>query len=202
MPIFMVLGLLFIIVAIWAKVAILFTIKDSEEKIGIKESFKRSKKYIAPYFLVSILVALVSFGGMIIFIIPGIIVGIMIMFAVFVLVNEDTRGIDALIKSREYVRGHWWPIFGRVLLIGLIFFALSIIPLLGALISILFLTPFMMVYMFIMYKNLKEIKGEVFIDEAKQNKTKNKLTVFLILGIIAIPMLIIFAGSIPFLLSN
>ena len=202
MPIFMLFGLLFIIIAIWAKAALLFTIKDSEEKIGIRESFKRSKKYIAPYFLVSILVGLVSFGGVILFIIPGIIVCTMVMFSLFVLVCEDVRGMDALAKSREYIRGQWLPVFGRVLLIALIFLVLSMIPLLGAFISMLFLTPFMMVYIYTMYKNLKEIRGEITLAQTSKSNSKKIFTALLVFSIIVIPLFIIFGASMPFLFGK
>ncbi len=41
-------------------------------------------------------------------------------FSQFVLVYENSRGMTALQRSQQLVRGHWWGIFGRLLVLWLV----------------------------------------------------------------------------------
>lgn len=174
-----------IVISVWSKSSLLIAIRDSEEKIGIRESFKRSQKYIWHYFVISILLGFLIFGGMTLLLVPGIILGIMTVFSHFVLVNEEEKDINALAKSREYVRGYWWEIFGRIVLLLIVIFILSTIPVLGMIITFFFATPFAMVYIFMMYKNLKEIRNKE-ASVVQKKDTKNLLVLVVVIGIFMI----------------
>lgn len=178
------LGFIFIfIVAIyvftWGRAALIYAIKDSVENIGIKESFKRGKGKIYQVFLVSFLSGLITAGGFLLFGIPGIIFSIWFSFAIFIVVEEDLVGMNVLLKSREYVRGYWWSVVWRnlyfsgiLMVIGFVFsffeglFSLLNLQSLGELINLIniiisvILTPLATIYQFLIYKNLKEIKGD------------------------------------------
>jgi len=106
-----------VIVSYWSNLTCLYVIKDRGEKIGVRESFKRAWFKLFPYFWIIILAILASLGGFILLIIPGIIVGVSLIFVPFILMSEDLRGMDVLLKSRHLVKGRWWPVFGRWLLI-------------------------------------------------------------------------------------
>ncbi len=166
--------LFFIIISViqaWGQIALLYAIKDSSEKIGIIESYRRGWHKILSYFWVYLLVSLVIFGGFLLLIVPGIIFAVWFSFAIFILIAENLKGTKALSKSKEYVKGHWWGVFWRfffiealISIIYLIFipiFSLLKIPLasmIGEFIAILFLTPFGMTYLFMIYNNLKALK--------------------------------------------
>ncbi len=59
------------------------------------------------------LVPLAILGGMVLFIVPGIIVSVYLSLALFVFLKEDKRGLAALLRSHALVRGSWWTILGR-----------------------------------------------------------------------------------------
>lgn len=64
---------------------------------------------------VGILCGLVMLSSFMLFIIPGIIVTTYILLAQPVRVAEGVRGIDALVRSTQLVRGYFWGVFGRLL---------------------------------------------------------------------------------------
>lgn len=108
-------------------------------------------------------------------VIPGIISYVSVSFALFILVAENLRGLEALRKSRKYVEGYWWDVFKRLLLIILASVGLLIGPLLGILdvpssreigellggFVSLILTPLVTIYSFLIYADLKRIKEQM-----------------------------------------
>ena len=215
LPFILIIGLLWLLVALsvqfWSQISLLYAIKDRNEKIGIKEAFRRGWGKMNSFAWVLILTGFITMGGSMLFMIPGIIFSIWFVFASYILVNENIGGMNALMKSKAYVQGHWWSVFWRFLALGLIFIgpfiALAII--LGAItagITIVagktgasifsdsinflittFLTPFLIIYSFLLYENLKEIKG-IFTFEPKG---KGWLIAIAILGGLIIPIFII-----------
>lgn len=193
----------------WGQTALLSAIKDSRENIGIKEAYRRSWPKILSYWWVSLLASFVTVGGFLLFLIPGILFAVWFSLALFVFISEDVKGMNALLKSREYVRGRWWSIFWRFLFIGILFLIVSLVPLL--IFSVLkvpylgeisrfaiglFLTPLAMIYSFLIYDHLKKIKGEIVFAPTKKQRVAF-ITVG-ILGILLIPAIlfsVIFWGS-------
>lgn len=210
-------GILIIIAAIaviffwfWSQVALLFAIKDSEENIGFKESFRRGWHKIGSYLWISILSALVVIGGYLLLIVPGIIFAIWFSLAAFVLVTENIKGMDALLKSREYIKGRWggvfWRFIGFGLIVSLILAALAIVLYLLKLQTVnnffnpiiaLFLAPFATAYAFLVYRHLKAEKGDFVFQPQKKG-----LFIFIaILGFV-IPTLIGVIGGVLSLIKK
>lgn len=44
-----------------------------------------------------------------------------------VFIHEGVRGLSALVRSRQLVRGHWWGVFGRFLVVALVLLVISIV---------------------------------------------------------------------------
>ena len=63
---------------------------------------------------------------MFLFFIPGLIFAVWFSLAAFVFVNEDTQGMSALLKSKEYMRSQWFAVFWRWLALLLIAWLISI----------------------------------------------------------------------------
>jgi len=156
-----------IIAQIWAQVALLYAIKDTRENIGMAEAYRRAKDLILSYIWVSLLVGLVTLAGFLLLIIPGIIFMVWYLFAVYILVSEDKKGMAALRQSREYVRGKWADVFVQVLFLVVIIFVASIIitqifgEQFGNLLTNLFIVPFGFTYYFVLYSFLKSGKNEL-----------------------------------------
>jgi hypothetical protein len=182
--------------------------KDVETSAVYKRAFAETIQYL----FVLMLVLIVFLGGSVLFIIPGIVAAIYLKFAIFTYLCEDKRGMDALVTSAWYVKGSWWAILGRqiVLAIVLVVAALIFIIIVGAVIialgfspaifSILFqlfifmiLIPYGMTYVYLVYKDAKSLKEgkephKDFVNESEQ--------LFIVLLIVAAAaVLIVFCVS-------
>lgn len=187
-----------LVLQIWSQAALICAIKDSAENLGIGESYRRAKSKIFPLLWVSFLSSVIISGGFVLLIIPGIILSVFFSLSSFILVTEGERGMNSLLKSREYVRGHWGAVFWRLLfLVGiLIVFGLGI----GTLFAVLnyskiggsatnflglILTPLFVIYVYLIYENLRILKGNFnFVPRGKV-----KYIVVAVIGIILIPIL-------------
>ncbi len=70
-----------------------------------------------PALCISVLTALITLGGFLMIIIPGVIFTVWYAFSVYLVILEKKRGVGALLhESREMSRGKFWPIFGRLIL--------------------------------------------------------------------------------------
>lgn len=65
--------------------------------------------------------ALVVGGGLLLFIIPGLIVMVHVALAQYVYVAEGKRGMAALVRSRDLIAGYWWSIAARLGGVSLVF---------------------------------------------------------------------------------
>ncbi len=193
-----------VILQVWRQSAILFAIKDSKENIGTKESYKRGWHRIGSFFWVGLLQCIIVFGGFLLFAIPGIIFSVWFSFATYIFIAEGTGGMNAILKSKEYVAGYWWKILWRFIFIGLVVFGINfaimivslVIPVLPNLLMI-FVTPLTVIYSFLIYKNLKaikEAKGEVKSEFSSGEKIKfiivGILGILLLVGIFALPIML------------
>jgi hypothetical protein len=151
-------GLAGIICGAWCFGGFLCAVTD--EGLNLKEALERGKGVILPLAWVSFLTGLIVCGGYILLIVPGIIFSIWFFFAQFVLVKEDVRGMEALLKSREYVRGQWFDVAIRLLLIWGLSVIVGAIPLAGPLLSIVFI-PYVVIFHYLIYRDLRQCKGDV-----------------------------------------
>lgn len=183
-----------VLISVLMKAGVLIAIRDGNEKIGPIEALKRSKKYIWRYFAIGIASLIIGFGSTIFLIVPAIIMTIFLSLSTYVLVSENTNVQQSLVKSFDYIRNHWWAVFGRMLLMFIIIMILdwlfSWIPVLNTVILMFFVVPYMFVFMFELYKNLKQISDTSNVVPKKS--TKNLIMSFAILGIIVIILMIVF----------
>jgi len=70
--------------------------------------------------LVNVIVVYASAAASIVFIIPGILLGVRWIVAAPVVIFENTTAFDALGRSRDLTKGRRWPIFGLILVYFLI----------------------------------------------------------------------------------
>jgi hypothetical protein len=130
-------------------------------------------------------------GSFMLLVIPGIILTVWLTFAQVIVVLEGEKGLRAIVKSREYARNYFWPILGRLLVMAIVMtivfmvlMALAgfiasllgslgssafvlVLALLGAVINILVL-PLGVIYAYLLYGSVKQVKGEVLVDPTKK----------------------------------
>lgn len=210
---FIVAYVVLIVASLWMQLAQLYVVVNHEREVTFTEAYGATKKYILSLLWIGILTALIVASGFMLLIIPGIIFAGWFVFSQVVLVDQNVRGLNALLTSREYVRGRWFGVFGRMLVFGLVFLLLLLLftgvegamqraglHILGTLVSILSsvvqvaLSFLMTIYLYVMYANLKELRpGAVSIAAT----TRTKFIILAIFGLVsfgamaAIPVLLI-----------
>jgi hypothetical protein len=164
--IFIITTLFLLVIAlllVWCQTAMLAIVVDKD--LGIIGAFQRGWEYFWPMtwvltFLTGILISGFTFG-----IVPGFLCLVWFSFSIFIMFDENRRGLDTLLASREYVRGYGWNTFGKMIVAWLISLIIGILPLIGQILSMLF-TPFFLLYILAIYRDLKSIKGTVELDDA------------------------------------
>jgi len=136
-----------------------------------KEAYVFAKENFLSYLWVSIIAVVIIVVGLILVIIPGIVAIVFTVFSIFIVLTEKKYGFEALKTSREYVRGKWWAVFGRLLFLLLLAIIVSAVsdtifginesnynqPLMVFLSQAitLFGTPISTAYMYFMYSDIK-----------------------------------------------
>lgn len=157
---FFVFEILYLIVYILTSVAGVIAVKKVVlgEMLGFKETMSFAWKKMLGFLLLTILVFLITFGGSILLIIPGIIFAVWFSFSKFIFIDQELSIKTSLGKSREIIKGRFWPVFYRLSMFLIFSVAvgssLSFIPLglgsaVSTLISALFILP-----LFLLYKEL------------------------------------------------
>jgi hypothetical protein len=90
------------------------------QDLNLEQSYRFGFARLGPILVVSVLVGLATLLGLIVFIIPGIYIGVRLAVSTQALVVEGRRGTDAMRRSWELVGGHWWHAALTVLVAGLI----------------------------------------------------------------------------------
>lgn len=191
-----------IYISIWVQASQIMVYSVSDEDAKVKTVLNKTKPFLLQFFWVSLLSGLIVMGGSILLLIPGLILMVMVAFSTYIVVLEGRKNLDAVLASREYVRGIWWPVFGRGLLIMLVYFVIYIVfsivagildeitQGLGTIVSVaasLLLTPLLVGLLYTLYKQVKSLKGKITIPATG----RGKYIALAVFGGIIIPLTII-----------
>lgn len=162
-----------LLVFAWTGAAVTYAVVEKD--LGVLQSLGFGLQRLWSFFWVFLLSWFIVTGGYLLFFVPGLLFTLWFIFAAFVLAREDTRGMEALLKSRAYVSGYGRAVLGRVLLTAVIVGGISalsaFLPVLGGLVSLL-LGLFMMVFYAEIFQELTEIKGDISFDCSRGIKTR------------------------------
>jgi hypothetical protein len=170
----------------WGFAAFIFAVVD--ENLRIRDALEKGWVRIGAFTWLLSILGFIVMGGFLLFLIPGVIFMVWFAFAQFILPNEGDKGMNALLKSKEYVKGYWVDVFGRLFIVWLISGAIGMVPIIGPILSILFM-PFMMIFIFLIYEDLKSIRGDIFYPSSAGEKFK--WIGIGTLGYIVLPLIII-----------
>lgn len=179
-PFIILLTVLLVVISIVSSVALIKAVSVPTETT-IKSAYQFGLKHFWSYVWLSILTGLAVIGGLILLVIPGIIFMIWFAFGYFILVLEGKRGTEAMKASREYVRGKWFAVFGRILVLMVVLMLVSgvVAGILSAFIGganasegaeavtnilNIFLVPFSIAYMYLLYQDLKKVSVAKAVD--------------------------------------
>jgi hypothetical protein len=100
------------------------------------------------------LVLLAAGGGFFLFLLPGLWLTPLLFLAPFYTLSEGVGGLDALELSWRRVSGRWAAVSGRLLVAGLLPFAVGLIPILGWLLGFV-AGPFSLVMLAVLAEQLR-----------------------------------------------
>ncbi len=96
-----------------------------KDKGGIADSLKYGFKHFGSFLWVTFIAGFLIILGYIFLIIPGIIIGIILCLVTPIFVLEEKHNLGALGRSKELIKGYFWPVLGRLFLLGLISVVIS-----------------------------------------------------------------------------
>jgi hypothetical protein len=187
--------------SLWAGTAAVVVLHE-RSKLTMREALTQSLPKVWPLFWVGIIIGFIAGGGALLFLIPGIILSVYFIFAKLIVVVEGDKGMRALTRSREYVRGYFWPILGRYLVVvistiviylvlGFIVTLLSSLvnnilsPEIGVAVSLLLQTlitvlisPLALTAVYVLYNNVRHVKGDL-----PPVQTKKQSVWYLVIGL-------------------
>ncbi|MDP4161212.1 MAG: hypothetical protein Q8911_15880 [Bacillota bacterium] len=190
-------------VGLYLTLELAFVYAVADETMGVVEAPRKAWKRVGNYFWTRLYRDFVVSTGFVLFI-PGVVFWVWYEFTpyVFALEREEQTPLSSLLKSREYVRGLWSPVFKQMIslqLLPIVIVAIFVLFIYAALpfywISDLFLfffggmhlpgvftiysplfwgvvslafyilvggfyVPFQKVYLYILYKELKNLKAD------------------------------------------
>lgn len=91
-----------------------------DEEAGWQDSLRFARSKLGSLVWLSFLIAVCVIPGLLLCLIPGIYLWIAWTVAAPVLLLEDVRGWKAMKRSRELVKGRFWPTFAVVLLVAIL----------------------------------------------------------------------------------
>lgn len=130
-----------------------------------------------PLVLSALLLFIILVPAFALLVIPGIYLAVRLFSTQYAVVLERKSPIDALSASWELTRGHWWPIFGTILVITLAFVMPLIIvsailgavlpwgDAIGSLLGVVVTPPLVMAFLMV----YKVLKGEAALDSDGAN---------------------------------
>lgn len=180
-----------IIGSLWCYGGFLCAVLD--DTLRLEEALRRGKELILLLAWIFLLSGFLVTGGYLLLIIPGVIFTVWFSLAQFIMPGENVRGLAALLKSREYVRGYWLAVALRLFLVWIVSGLVGAIPLFGPILALLFF-PYLMIFHCLIYRNLRALKGD-FSDSQGTKSTFLWPGVALVGWILVPALLILLFGS-------
>lgn len=130
-PVAIVLIVVYVLVMLFVSIvsgaAMLLLVAKAEEKPSLGSAVKQGMTLFVPMLLTSLLVAFLTIGGWMLFVIPGIIIAIFMSFATYEVVLNNQKYLQAMKNSATIVKQHFSALFVRVLIIMLIAIGIGLV---------------------------------------------------------------------------
>lgn len=175
LPIVLLLLLLLVViicVSIWGQVSLLSAVVklDNGGPVNVKESFRQGWQLLSSFIWIALISVCILIPAFALLVIPGIWLAITLSFTSYALIVENKKGFEAIKASYAYVKGYWFAVAGRIIILGLIAMIPTVIltmpfdknsatgNIINAIISLL-VAPYASLYMYAIYKNLRALKA-------------------------------------------
>ncbi len=107
--------------------ALYSVVRSEEERVGLRAGLNWSRNNILGIIWVYGLSSLAILGGFLLLIIPGLIIALYVYFPQYVYVNEGLKGLAALRRSHDLVKGNWWNLLNKLVKIGFLVIIILIV---------------------------------------------------------------------------
>lgn len=155
--------------------------------LTIAETYRYGFARLGSILLVAVLTVLAVIGGFILLIIPGFIVLTRLWVSTPAVVIEDRRGREALKRSWNLVTGYSWPVFGAIIVSGLLtglFSSLltAVFPdnlageAIGQTIATILTTPYSVLVGILIYFSLRVRKEGYGIEDLERDLARTEVT--------------------------
>lgn len=191
-------GLLSLLIPIFGLGFLFYLDKNKESSLKESVIFIFKKRFLA-ILLLQVISIIIFTGGFFIFIIPGLYMIFALFASSYFVALENNKPMEGILKSWECFKGKGWGIFFRVFLLSISVAVISLIierifgegsvitNIISTLLSSFVLGPISLIYSYLIYKDIKRIKGNDL--EIKKSR-KIKVWILFALGIL-IPIVLI-----------
>lgn len=189
-----------LVISTWSQLALFYAAKE-RGRLSLKQAFSEAWGNILSFLWISMLSSFIVAGGGVLFIIPGFLFAVWFSFSLIIFVSEGTKGFDALFRSKKYVEGLFGSIVWRGVFLALIFILISIPVVIVAvflpeqigkivqrLFSGLILAPLGILYSFVLFEKVRNIKGSISYSPSGGEKAGYFAVGFL--GFVLIPVIL------------
>ncbi len=182
----------------WLSVVIIRQVASGAKQLE-KNVFSTAFDQAWPYFLFTVFILSAFFGGLFLFILPGLLILFWTSFVEFPLILEGKGIMESIYASRNYFRGRGWLLFNRIFVVYAPYFLMFLLPFIAvrfpigntlvtdlsrSLILTLFM-PFETIYIYLLYRQIKE---ETPTSTSASGKYK---TMLILSGIVGFSLLVL-----------
>lgn len=118
------------------------------DEISVTEVLNASLRDILPILLLSIVVIIIDFMGLMLFLIPGMYLMIVLSMAFPALLFEGKGIFESIGRGFKLISGKWWSTFGLLLVASILMYAISLV----------FIAPFYVFYFMTIF-SLQDVSG-------------------------------------------
>ena len=196
-------GIVVVVFQLWGGSALFYLIV-ADRDVGMMEAYRECFLKIGSYIWILLITGLALLGGFLFFVVPGIFLSVSLIFAPLVLFSDEEKGLAALAKSRDFVRGNWWGVFFRIAIGGFLVWGLFSLVGFGSFIylgsffartilifvSIFIVAPLVFIFLQRLYNSLREEKLKV-MEEISSERSLVLTSLLGSLFMVTIPVLLI-----------
>ena len=102
-----------------------------DQSLGFRGALRKGKGRGYAFLVLVILQQILLQVGMVLFILPGLVLAVLLGFALYVFARENAGVFESLGSSVRIVKGHFFGVLGRMILLALIGGLIMIVPVLG-----------------------------------------------------------------------
>ncbi len=129
---YFILYVIAILIELWISIAITrisASMYTGKELLPLSEELTDARFLLWPAVAASIIVAIAAILGTILFIIPGVIIGVWFVFTMeAIAIDEIKKPIEAIKFSKSLTNKRWWAVLWRLALPWIVFAVIAIIP--------------------------------------------------------------------------